>query len=410
MRLLFVDELKVLSDVDVLLIEGVMDADISYENLNQIVDNFNPSKDELAVIVSSTEAEPNKIIKQIENEKIPFVNLNLIKNIDVDSVSVAIQERLGLNTINHPYPKLNYESTLLTNGRFDIYLRLSESKYVKIFEANTIGFDQIIEQYTVKGVRNFYLDEDDFFFYLDSLKVRFSSKSEDPHENQSLQISLVEAIQEKVKALGVGQDIVSEVNLVTNRLFDEIENSGRIVYEKIQHLKESRHFYEHCLLITYLAPAIARELGFFSRGIVEKIVYAAIFHDIAFNEDDHHLAKYFDAQEINTLRWQDIKKIKNHPFEAQGIVSSLKFTPPDVEMIILGHHERPDGTGFPKGLRGEQVPLIACLFIVVEDFVSKYYTSNKGEFALEQCLEMIRPVYNIGNFKKIFSGLESLLR
>lgn len=103
-------------------------------------------------------------------------------------------------------------------------------------------------------------------------------------------------------------------------------------------------------------------------------------------------------------------KIKNHPFEAQNIVSALSFTPPDVEMIILGHHERPDGKGFPKGLRAEQIPLIACLFIVVEDFVTRYYSSNKGEFALEECLEQIRPLYCETNFKKIFDGLEMLVR
>lgn len=410
MRLVFIDELKLLSDLDILLLEGVMDADISYEALCKVSNSFNLKIDELAVLISSSEVDTQKNIDEIKQENIPFLSLEGVSKIDVDSVSSAIQNKLGLGIVNHPYPKLNYESVLLTNGRFDVYIKLSDVKYVKIYEGHGVGFDQIIEQFYKKGVSQFYLDDDDFFLYLDSLKVRYLNKEESSEQTQKLEVSLVEAIQEKVKNLGVKEDVINEVSLVTSKLFKEIEKNSKVVYEKIKNIHESRHFYEHCLMISYIAPAIAKELGFFSKGIVEKMVYAAIFHDISFIESEQHLAKYFSNEEIKSLPWQSIKKIKNHPFEAQTIVHSLSFTPPDIEMIILSHHERPDGTGFPKGLRGNQIPLIASLFIVAEDFVSRFYSSNGGDFALEECLEQIRPIYHDSNFKKVFDGLCSLVK
>lgn len=410
MRLVFIDELKLLSDLDILMLEGVMDADISCEQLSKVVISFNPKIDELAVLISSSEVDVKSEIDALHKESIPVLNLEGISQIDVDSVTSAIQEKLGISSINHPFPKLNYESVLLTNGRFDVYIKLSEVKYVKIYEGHNIGLDQIIEQFHKKGVTNFYLDEDDFFLYLDSLKVRYQNANEDEGNIQNLEISLTEAIQEKVKCFGVKEDVIREVSLVTAKIFEDIERDSKVVYDKLKKLEESRHFYEHCVLISYIAPAIAKELGVFSRGMVEKMVYASLFHDISFSGPEQPFSKYFLSEEIKKLPWQAIKKIKNHPFEAQTIVHSLSFVPPDIEMIILSHHERPDGKGFPKGLRGNQIPLMACLFIVAEDFVSRFYKNEGQGFVLKKSLDELGEIYKEDNFKKIFDALKSLVK
>ncbi len=62
--------------------------------------------------------------------------------------------------------------------------------------------------------------------------------------------------------------------------------------------------------------------------------------------------------------WQIMRQ---HPEIGARIVANVPFLS-DVIPIIRGHHERWDGSGYPQGLRGEQIPLLARIFAVADAF------------------------------------------
>ena len=57
--------------------------------------------------------------------------------------------------------------------------------------------------------------------------------------------------------------------------------------------------------------------------------------------------------------------IRKHPVLGYGLVRDVKLVP-EVGNIILCHHERYDGKGYPKGLAGEKIPLEARIFAVAD--------------------------------------------
>jgi len=57
--------------------------------------------------------------------------------------------------------------------------------------------------------------------------------------------------------------------------------------------------------------------------------------------------------------------VRRHPAAGVELLADIEF-PWDVVPIVQSHHERWDGTGYPRGLRGEQIPLAARLFAVVD--------------------------------------------
>jgi len=62
---------------------------------------------------------------------------------------------------------------------------------------------------------------------------------------------------------------------------------------------------------------------------------------------------------------EEYEAVKKHPVIGADIVSVAGFLK-DIVPFILGHHERYDGTGYPRGLKGEEIPLGARILAVVD--------------------------------------------
>jgi HD-GYP domain-containing protein (c-di-GMP phosphodiesterase class II) len=61
------------------------------------------------------------------------------------------------------------------------------------------------------------------------------------------------------------------------------------------------------------------------------------------------------------------KKIRKHPELGYDLVSNFDFMK-EAGKIVLHHHEFIDGTGYPKGLKGEEIPIGARIFAVADEF------------------------------------------
>jgi len=96
----------------------------------------------------------------------------------------------------------------------------------------------------------------------------------------------------------------------------------------------------------------------------EVLEYAAILHDIGkIGVSDSILSKTGQL----TLKEFDI--IRQHPRIGANIMEGILFLE-DASKLVLHHHERYDGTGYPDGLIGENIPLGARLLAVVDSFDS----------------------------------------
>jgi len=93
------------------------------------------------------------------------------------------------------------------------------------------------------------------------------------------------------------------------------------------------------------------------RSIMTK---GALLHDIGkIGISDKILLK---PGKLDDFEWDEMRK---HPMMGYSILSDIKYLKSPAE-IILSHHERFDGTGYPKGLKGEDIPLGARIFTLVD--------------------------------------------
>ncbi|HVD90910.1 MAG TPA: HD domain-containing phosphohydrolase [Vicinamibacterales bacterium] len=117
----------------------------------------------------------------------------------------------------------------------------------------------------------------------------------------------------------------------------------------------------HIRRVQLYAAALARGLGMTDNEI-QGVKTAALLHDIGkLAVPEHILSK------PGPLTPEEFQKIRAHPKVGADIVSSVPFPYP-VAPLILSHHERWDGKGYPAGLKGEEIPLGARILSVVDYF------------------------------------------
>lgn len=124
----------------------------------------------------------------------------------------------------------------------------------------------------------------------------------------------------------------------------------------------------HSMRVSALAVKLGETLGF-SNEQLKILERGSILHDIGkIGISDAILHK---PGPLNEREWQIMK---THPDIGAKIVEGIPFLQ-DTIPIIRHHQERWNGTGYPSGLRGEEIPLLARLFAVVDAFDA--LTSNR---------------------------------
>ena len=117
----------------------------------------------------------------------------------------------------------------------------------------------------------------------------------------------------------------------------------------------------HCAAVARYAREIARELGL-PADQQELVHTAGLLHDIGkFVFPDHILKADVPLTERD---WQIIRM---HPYQGARIVSQVEGYGP-ISEIVLAHHERWDGKGYPRRLAGEDIPLLSRIISVSDTY------------------------------------------
>src|SRR2546426_4244568 len=166
-------------------------------------------------------------------------------------------------------------------------------------------------------------------------------------ENEQYRLHLEELVLEKTKALNKALTSLKHVHSATLDAlslaldFRDQSTSG------------------HSRRVADLTAAAASTLGIKDDALVQ-IEHGALLHDIGkLKIPDSILWK---PAKLNEEEWQIMRQHTEYGFQ---FLSNIEFLKGAAD-IVYAHHEKYDGTGYPRGLRGEKIPLGARVFAIVD--------------------------------------------
>lgn len=170
---------------------------------------------------------------------------------------------------------------------------------------------------------------------------------------------LVESGLKSVSQMRIIQDINDKLESANEQLkeayYGTIESLRLAVDAKDSYTRN------HSDRVSYYSVMIGKQLGL-SDADLEVLKQGALFHDVGkIGIPDAIL------QKPGKLTDEEYDDIKNHPSIGAKILAPAKIFA-DLIPMVLNHHERFDGKGYPVGLAGEDIPLMARIVCVADSF------------------------------------------
>lgn len=147
---------------------------------------------------------------------------------------------------------------------------------------------------------------------------------------------------------------------LVNDLIDSVfrNDSAAAAISKLKAFDE--YTYTHCINVSVLAVILGKRLGY-SREKLELIGMAGMFHDVG-----KALIPPRILNKPGALTDEEMDVMRTHPMRGYTVLRDREGIPDAILRGALEHHEKHDGSGYPRGLKGEQISTIARLLAVVD--------------------------------------------
>lgn len=339
------------------------------------------------------------IPKPIDNELL-FEKLNLV--ISGDQVEQSQDYRRIRIDLLLKYFKVNS----------DIFIRLSKEKFVKIINAGELDEIGQLDKYIKRGERFAYLMQGDFERSTKALMNSLSEKAKSVSSAKSaLAISAisVDVIGSGIKELGVNEEEVELINSCVDACVKNMKSDKKIKGLLDGFFKEKGYLVSHSMTAIHISFMIAKRMEYSSDMILNKLTYAALLHDVVLS--DSKLSAVFDK---NSSEWDELDStdqaiINKHPNDSMKLLDSIDDLPNDISNLIQEHHERPDGSGFPRGLSASRIAPISCIFILALKVADKMFYGPLKDDVKKDLIVDLEGNWNKGNFRQPLKALIQIL-
>jgi HD-GYP domain-containing protein (c-di-GMP phosphodiesterase class II) len=403
-------------------VQGALDILLGEEPIELIISSLQPGSDKLFKYLLSTGATiPLILIGEDPAQKLQtYPDLQILARLPASEVPEqliklirqnfqAILQNSSQSEFCRIHPELLMRTTPLKS---DIYIRLSNVKYVKLFKTGSTFTQKDLEKYLLRKKVN--------YLYIKTTETQeFVSKFSDdlarlvatatPGEKGLLETSsqVHVLIRELADRLGFDPTVQELARQHIQLTIKGLGQSPQLTSALSQsQMKDLNYISSHSVLLANIACSLATIMKWPSETTFKKLVLASLFHDFTIQDPD--LAKISTRDELEkarpSLTEEQYQSIANHPHKCVELIKELKELPGEVDFLILEHHERPDGSGFPAGLTAMQITPLSSIFIVAHDLLDQMVLEGSN-FSLKVFLKRVDPLYQNGTFKQIWKVL-----
>jgi response regulator RpfG family c-di-GMP phosphodiesterase len=289
----------------------------------------------------------------------------------------------------------------------DVFLKLPNKNMVKVIHSRADNVTEVVMKYQKRNVTELYIrkeDKVDFIACQMGHIVDMSKMEEDVplHIARNNIVKANRLINKHLVEFGMHQRVAVMTEVTIEQTVSAISKASKRISDILEKMKKKGDYlYGHGLLTAHIASAMAVESSYESRTTVEKLCTAAVLHDITVKNPEIEASGEITIEILDRFRVRDIEEYKKHPHESASILVELDMYQPDIERMIVQHHERPDGKGFPAGLTATHISPLACYFILAHDCAQQLYRceDEPDQKTINDIKKQFEEKYLVGNFK-----------
>lgn len=341
----FLQEVRKTSQIPFILMTGFSELEDTQEAYKAGASGFLAKpfkKDELVALVQSLIAK-----KPAEEEKEKEKNQTLDENF----CKIPIEEFITGSTI-----------------KFDIFLRLTKDRYVKIAHSGEDLATDRVNPLHQKGVHFLYLQRQDFSAYV-GFTVRLSktiaqSKTIDKKKKLGMMKIASDMVMGHMMRIGLSDDLLQASSDVMQSTMD-LMTDDQMMLDMLQKMSEhTDHLFNHSMAVSVVSVMIAKKVGWKSPATVYKLSMGALMHDIGKREIDR---KILDKSRLE-LEHDEIKILETHALKGAEILANNPSISSEIIQIVVQHHENCVGTGYPRHLTKNNILPLARIVAVADEF------------------------------------------
>lgn len=208
------------------------------------------------------------------------------------------------------------------------------------------------------GILDIYI-EDDF-----SVGIDYSDNIEEAIKEQCQ--GIVKEIIDKYSYQGMGE--LEELIDVADEIIVDVLKQKEVMYSISGIRRESESVYSHCVNVCALSVLIALRMKL-SKPKVKEIAIGSLLHDIGFNM----VTFDYKNREYNSFSEKEKVELMKHVVNGYSIVEKEEWLSQAAKEIILCHHEREDGSGYPFHKKGDKLKIGSKIVAVCDVFDRMVY-------------------------------------
>ncbi|MDH5444757.1 MAG: HD-GYP domain-containing protein [Gammaproteobacteria bacterium] len=209
--------------------------------------------------------------------------------------------------------------------------------------------------------------------------------------------------------------IYQEATGVIHHLYEEVRLGKQVVLEHIEPITEKivnsvfrnkdalisltrikdkdQYTFKHSVSVSGLLASFALDRGF-SRERIRQVVLGGLLHDVG--------KMQVPAEILNKpekLTDSEYEIMKSHVIHGMGLLTELPGLTQDAMDVVTMHHERIDGSGYPRGLKGNEIPMVGQMSMIVDVYdaltsVRCYKNAWEPSYTLKKMLEWCGRQFN----------------
>jgi response regulator RpfG family c-di-GMP phosphodiesterase len=309
-------------------------------------------------------------------EKLKGTIEKVLENVKTGSENIQVTDYFRIRT--HTILKLG----VLT---CDFYLRLPQSRYVRVLREGEIFEADDFNRFYEKNVSYLYVKAKDRALFLEKLSqdlLQLSLLKSAPVDTVfQVSTSTLEVIADVTQRFGFTEEAQAVAKANVTLAVKNIQKNPDLAPLFAEFSKNpDSYIASHSVLLAYIACGVASLMGWKSDMTFYKLTLAAFLHDILLKNP--RLAEIQTFQELENRREEfeptEITAFMGHPQDAAQLLRNAKDIPLDVDIIILQHHERPDGKGFPGRLNYMKISPLSAVFVLGHEIL-RFHQKNPSK-------------------------------